>query len=249
MIKKIFLPFYTIYVCIYVISIFLIHYSLCRILNPFIKRKYPYFVHFSACTLLKSMFFMMAAPIKIIGKENIPTKTPFMIASNHLSVADIAVLMTKINHPLAFFAKEELRKVPLLGYNLVEMNHFLINRSNPRQVLLQMEDAKKKMQYRPIVIFPEGTRSTTGELLPFKKGAFHLAVQTGIPILPCYISGTHKLIPKKFLWMSPTALTLKIGHLIPVEQQEKAKEKESSQEVLEKVYNAISELKNNKNLS
>jgi len=243
MFQKIIKPFYTIYVCIYVILIFLLHYGICRLLNPFLKKKHPYFVHFFACDLLSTMFKVMASPIRVLGKEHLPLDPPFIIACNHSSIADIPVLMTQFRYPLAFFAKEELSRVPLLGYNLIAMQHFLINRSDTRQALKQMEESKKKMQYRPIVIFPEGTRSSTGDLLPFKKGAFHLAVQTGIPILPCYLSGTRTLIPKRFFWMSPSLITLKIGSLIHVEKKEKGEEKAYAKEVLDQVYEAISSLK------
>ena len=248
MFQKIIKPFYTIYVCIYVILIFFLHYVICRLLNPFLKKKYPYFVHFFACDLLSTMFKVMRSPIHVIGKENLPLNPPFIIACNHSSIADIPVLMTQCRYPLVFFAKEKLRYAPLLGYNLIAMQHLLINRSDVRQALKQMEEAKKKMQYRPIVIFPEGTRSLTGELLPFKKGAFHLAVQTGIPILPCYLSGTSTLIPKRFFWMSPSHITLNIGSLIHVEKKEKSEEKAYAKEVLDKVYKAISDLKDRSGL-
>ena len=90
-----------------------------------------------------------------------------------------------------------------------------IDRADRRQSVQSLKEAKAKLKGGwSVLIYPEGTRSRDGQLLPFKKGAFMMAVQTGIPILPVTTNGAFKVLPKKTLWFRPGHTTVTIGNPI-----------------------------------
>ena len=135
--------------------------------------------------------------VRAVGRENIPAG-PSIFLSNHVSNLDPAVLLPLIPSMTSIFLKQSLMKIPLLG-TAMRMGKFVpVARSRSR------EDARRSTEAAAdavasglhITIFPEGTRSPDGQLLPFKKGAFFLATQTGAPLVPVVIHGTARMMPK-----------------------------------------------------
>jgi len=136
--------------------------------------------------------------------DRIPKGKPLVFIANHLSMLDIIVLTAYLPVPVSFFSKQELIKVPLLGRIMVVIDMFLIDRSNPRKAIKQMDDCKEKVRSgRSVVFFPEGTRSREGHILPFKKGAFVFASDTDCDVVPLYIEGTDTIIPPGKFLLSP----------------------------------------------
>ena len=100
--------------------------------------------------------------------------------------------------------KKELRKVPGVGFGSKKVGHIFLDRSNKRAAVESLEIAKKKLiNGTCVVIFPEGTRSNDGVLLPFKRGAFKLAIELGLPILPVSLINTRKIMPNKTMDIFP----------------------------------------------
>jgi 1-acyl-sn-glycerol-3-phosphate acyltransferase len=137
--------------------------------------------------------------VEITGKENVKPKTPYVFVSNHRSLFDIPVLQRYVPNDFSFVFKKEIARVPLFGWQMQLGPHIIIDRQNPAKAMKSIENAKKMLVQKKIsvLLFPEGTRSKTGEMLPFKRGAFHLATQVGFPIIPVTISGTENLFQKK----------------------------------------------------
>ncbi len=122
---------------------------------------------------------------------------PCIFYANHRSHFDIPVMMYSIPRPLYFLAKKELKSVPFLGWGMAAIGMVFIDRKDRASALKSMEKAGNQIKKgKSIVTFPEGTRSSTKELMVFKKGAFHLAKSQGIPLVPVAISGTDKILPK-----------------------------------------------------
>jgi 1-acyl-sn-glycerol-3-phosphate acyltransferase len=114
---------------------------------------------------------------------------------------------------ITFFAKKELKYVPILGFNLIQMGHVLVDRGKGKKALTQLNMIKSKLlDGKSIIIFPEGTRSSDGQIASFKKGAFVLSNQTSKPLIPCLISGTGKTLPKNKFWITNTKIKL---HILP----------------------------------
>ncbi len=178
--------------------------------------------------------------VKITGKENVVPKTPYVFVSNHVSLFDIPVLQRYVPNDFSFVFKKEIGWVPLFGWQMQLGPHIMIDRQNPEKALKSIEKAKMMLVLRKIsvLLFPEGTRSKTGEMLPFKRGAFHLAAQVGFPIIPVTISGTKNLFQKKPLRINSGNLTLNFGKPIPADNVSSRKEE---LELMGKVRDIISE--------
>lgn len=138
------------------------------------------------------------ATIKVRGLEHLREGESYVYISNHRSYLDTATLFFHVGRKIGLVAKKELLKVPVLGQGMHYVNVFAIDRSNPEKARQSMEKARKVMeQGSSFGVFAEGTRAMPGELLPFKKGAFHLAVQTGKPIVPVAIKNTDWMMGKR----------------------------------------------------
>ncbi len=138
--------------------------------------------------------------IEVIGQENYNPAEHYLVISNHAGMADIPLLLGTMKLDLRFMAKEELGKIPLFGRALRQAGYVMIKRGQHRDALNSIEIAAELLKSGlSIHIFPEGTRSATGELLPFKRGAFRVAQKGGAPVLPVTIIGSHLITPKKSL--------------------------------------------------
>ena len=141
-------------------------------------------------------------------------KRGIVLVGNHQSLLDINAAFVASPTPIVFLSKASIRKVPLLG-KINEMAGTVFvergNRSSSEKAVKQLVDTLALG--RSVLVFPEGTRSTTGNLQPFKKGAFHLAHQAKAPMVPMWISGTHALLPPSgwLLRPSTTSVTVNIG--------------------------------------
>lgn len=154
---------------------------------------YP-IARFGAALWLKAC----GATIKTTGTENLPPGESFVFISNHRSYLDTATLFFYTGRKMGLVAKKELLKVPVLGQGMHYVNIFSIDRSNPERARRSMEKARKVMeQGSSFGVFAEGTRAMPGDLLPFKKGGFHLAMQTGARIIPVAIHETDWMMGKR----------------------------------------------------
>ena len=138
------------------------------------------------------------ARITIEGLEHIRGDRAQIIASNHQSWFDVWALAAHVPKRNRFIAKEELRSIPLFGKAWIAAGHISINRQDRKGAINALEKAAAivRADNSSIVIFPEGTRSADGKLLPFKKGAFMLALHTGLEIVPTAIIGTRGILKK-----------------------------------------------------
>lgn len=132
------------------------------------------------------------------GLENLEPGRSYVLISNHRSYLDTAALFICTGRRIGLVAKKELLKVPIFGPGMAFVNILAIDRSNPTKARETIDRAREILsQGFSFGVFAEGTRAMPGELLPFKKGAFHLALQTDAPIIPIAIKQTDRLMGKK----------------------------------------------------
>ncbi len=144
---------------------------------------------------LNSYFTPMS--VNVEGLENIDENQSYVIVANHLSLYDIYVLYGWIGIDIRWVMKKELRKVPIIGFVCKTLQHIYIDRSSSEKAIESINKAKEKIcNGTSVIFFPEGTRSCDFILQPFKKGAFKLAIDLGLPVLPVTINGTHKILSK-----------------------------------------------------
>lgn len=136
--------------------------------------------------------------VNVTGLDNLEAGKQYVFASNHRSYLDTAALFRYAGRRIGLVAKKELLAVPVLGQGMGFVNIIAIDRSNPERARQSMEKARQVMKDGySFGVFVEGTRAMPNELLPFKKGAFHLALQTGADIIPVAFRNTDKLMGKK----------------------------------------------------
>ncbi len=142
--------------------------------------------------------------VKVFGKENIDPSKSYVIISNHQSIYDIFLVYGWLGIDIKWVMKKELAKIPGVGFGSKKVGHIFLDRSNSRVAMESLNDAKRKLvNGTSVVIFPEGTRSETGQIGPFKKGAFKLAFDLGLPILPITIIGTKDILPSGTINLKP----------------------------------------------
>jgi 1-acyl-sn-glycerol-3-phosphate acyltransferase len=145
--------------------------------------------------------------VRVHGRENLlpeDTAQTYVVMSNHVSNYDIPVLFYVLGGRLRMVAKKELFAVPIFGRAMREAGFIDIDRTNHHRAVASLARAKAELVTgTPIWIAPEGTRSPTGNLLPFKRGGFVLALELGAPILPVSLRGTRDALPAKGILSTP----------------------------------------------
>ncbi len=129
------------------------------------------------------------------GAEDLDTSRPYVVVSNHRSDLDIPVNVVAVDLPIRFMAKKELFDVPVFGQTLRALGMIEVNRQRGAAAHLEVNEAAEAIsgERYSIMVYPEGTRSRSGQMLPFKKGAFAVAIDRDMPILPVTIFGTDRV--------------------------------------------------------
>src|SRR5436309_1717340 len=135
--------------------------------------------------------------IQVRGLEQIDPKRTYIFVSNHVSNLDPPVLITHIPRRTSVLVKKELWEIPILGRAFTIGEFVPVDRRNRESAIDSIRRAGEVMRHGiNMMVYPEGTRSPDGRLLPFKKGPFHLAMETGFPIVPVTMLGTFEMMPK-----------------------------------------------------
>jgi len=140
-----------------------------------------------------------------------------VICANHTSVFDIFALMSAVPVPVRFVANRELAKWPLVGWSLRPAGQILVDRGNREKAIRSISEADVETIRGQVIFFVEGTRSRDGELLPFKKGAFHFALVNQLPLLPTAIGGAHTALDRRAWWNLNPGSEIEVEFCDPIE--------------------------------
>jgi 1-acyl-sn-glycerol-3-phosphate acyltransferase len=142
--------------------------------------------------------------VSVRGAEHADRAKTYVVVCNHQSQYDILLVYGWLDLDLKWVMKQELRKIPGIGIGCEKAGHIFIDRKNPRNARASVEKALAQLRDGVgILFFAEGTRSLDGKLLPFKKGAFRLAIEQQLPVLPITLLGTREILPAKTLRLFP----------------------------------------------
>ncbi len=147
----------------------------------------------------------------VTGRENINPKTSYVFVANHQGAYDIWAIYGYLNHNFKWLMKKGLEKIFLVGWACKCAGHVFVDDSSVAGIKETIESAEKTLKNgMSVVIFPEGSRSYDGKMIPFKRGAFMLAAEFKLPVVPITIDGSFKAMPRTTYNMHPTTIRLTI---------------------------------------
>ena len=152
------------------------------------------------------------------NEDAIDPDRPQVLIANHTSWFDVLALAAHLPGRYVFVAKKELRRIPFFGPAVHACGHVFIDRRDRSKAVESLASANRSLEEQSptIIMFPEGTRSATGELQAFKKGAFVLAIQTGVEVVPAAISGSREIMRKGSMLIHAGTVRIRFGEPIIV---------------------------------
>ena len=171
------------------------------------------FHHWASSSWAGWVIWASGTRVKLEGLEHLAADKPQIIVANHSSWYDVFALAARLPKVYRFIAKVELSRIPMFGPAWLAAGHIAIDRSDHQAALAALDRAAEviRADNSAIVIFPEGTRSATGQLLPFKKGGFMVALRTGVDIVPCAITGSRDVMPRDSWRVRKGEITIRFG--------------------------------------
>lgn len=152
-------------------------------------------------------------PVKIEGRENISGDQSYVFIANHQGSFDIFLLYGFLGHEFKWMMKSGIKKIPFVGFACKMSKQIFVDKSSPGKVNETIEQARTTLAGgTSMVVFPEGSRTYDGKMIPFKKGAFLLADELQLPVVPITINGPFKVMPRTKDWhfatWSPLSITI-----------------------------------------
>jgi 1-acyl-sn-glycerol-3-phosphate acyltransferase len=190
--------------------------SICAFLFPLLSPGENK-VHKIANLWARMLLWLTNTRVEVIGGHNVMMNRPQIFMANHQSDFDILIVLAHIPGQFRWIAKKELFKIPVFGKAMRNAGYIEIDRQNHEKALQSLEEAAQKIREgKSVVTFPEGTRSRDGKIKPFKQGMFHLAIRSGVPIVPISIIGANEIMPKRTLKVRPGRITMIIDRPVDV---------------------------------
>ena len=174
--------------------------------------------------------------VKVYGRENISRGQSYVFVANHQGAYDIFSIYGYLGHNFRWMMKKSLERIPLVGYSCKVSGHIFVDNSSPSAVKATMEAAERRLAGgMSVVVFPEGSRTLDGRMHAFRRGAFSLAVEFGLPVVPITIDGAYTILRRGSFLPRPGRITLTIHK--PIEAPEGGRHELA--DLMDKSYKAI----------
>jgi 1-acyl-sn-glycerol-3-phosphate acyltransferase len=185
----------------------------------------------------KAAFWLFLLPVKVEGRENIKKDESYVFLANHQGYFDIFLVYGYLGHNFKWMMKEYLRKIPFVGYACAKSKQIYLA-DGISGISKAVQQSRETLQGgMSMVIFPEGTRTKTGMMSPFKRGSFMLANEIGLPIVPLTINGSFDVFSRNAKSVSQGSVKLTIHKPIPAEERQG----KASKVIMQDVYDIINE--------
>nr|HID58870.1 1-acyl-sn-glycerol-3-phosphate acyltransferase [Desulfobacterales bacterium] len=235
--------FQTLLTGIWVVLITLILYPEAVLVTLF--QKNGRLAHLLGRVWAKSILFVSRVKVRVIGLENLDKNGSFIYMANHQSMFDILVLYAYLPVQFRWLAKIELFRIPLFGHAMSRIGCIGIDRSDGKAAYRSLMAAAQRVNNGiSVLVFPEGTRSHDGEIKPFKKGGFLLALKSKRPIVPIVIHGTHEIMRRGRIRVKPGRVVMKINQPIQTESYNKSTQKILMDRVMRVMCDSLERIKN-----
>lgn len=171
-------------------------------------------------------------PVKIKGREKLDKKQSYIFVANHQGIYDIFLIYGFLHKPIKWVMKKSLEKIPFVGYACKKAGFIFVDNSSPKAALKTIEEAEARLKNgASIAIFPEGSRTRTGKLGSFKKGAYQMAMDLNLPIVPISINGSYEVMPIDSYFLRPHKMELIIHDPIPTNEVKRENMREMAVEI------------------
>jgi 1-acyl-sn-glycerol-3-phosphate acyltransferase len=165
----------------------------------------------------RTLLAVAGVSVRVLHGDQLEPGRSFVVVANHESFCDILVLLANLPMQVRFMAKRSVFRVPVLGWSIAAAGFIPVDREDRSRGSETVAAALARLSGgRSVVVFPEETRSRTGDLLPFKRGAAHLALKSGLPLLPIGLAGTFRVLPRGSLLIAPGPVVMSVGDPIEV---------------------------------
>ena len=241
--NRILTPFYIIYqyliawpiLC--VLTVFTAVFTVCTV-----RWRNAEFVHKVQQFWSRAFYRLMFLPVTVEGAEHIQPGQSYVFVSNHQSMFDVWLIYGWLPVIFKWLMKAELRKVPFVGTGCKAAGHIFVDRRNAKAAMESLKEVEKQLVNGvSTVIFPEGTRTLDGQVGRFKRGAFQIAIDLGLPVIPLSLSGCFEVLPKGKLFVHRVPCRMYIGEPIDLKQFRDAEGNTDSNAAIEAVRNAVME--------
>lgn len=186
----------------------------------------------------KAAILLCLLPVKVEGRENLKDGESYVFVSNHQGAFDIFLIYGYLCRNFKWMMKWQISKIPLVGISAVKSNHILVDKRGPKRIKETYDKARMTLRKgMSLVVFPEGARSFTGHMGVFRRGAFMLADEIQLPVVPLTVNGSFDVLPRmrdgKFITWHPLKLTIH-APIYPISQGE-----ENVNHAMKQSYEAI----------
>jgi 1-acyl-sn-glycerol-3-phosphate acyltransferase len=157
----------------------------------------------------KIVCIITLCPVKVVGRENLKKKQSYVFVSNHQGAYDIFLIYGYLGVPIKWVMKQSLRKLPFVGKACEMAGFIFVDNSSPKAAAKTILEAEQRLKNgASIAIFPEGSRSRTGKMDRFKKGAYQMALDLKLPIVPVTLNGSYNVMPRNSYFINPHKMEL-----------------------------------------
>ncbi|HWP44045.1 MAG TPA: lysophospholipid acyltransferase family protein [Blastocatellia bacterium] len=185
---------------------------------------------------------LVGVRVRVTGLERLSADQAYIFTPNHQSFIEVPLFVTYLGRNPAYLAKKELFKYPIFGTGIRLIGVVPVDRSNTQAAVESSRQATENLRRgKSYVVYPEGTRSRDGRLLPFKKGAFMMAIDAGVPIVPVSVSGASRIMPKGQIKVHPSTVRVTVHDPISTEGYSKENVTELMEITRAKILSGLSE--------
>lgn len=200
------------------------------------------FIYSPVRLFIRAGLAMVGVRVEVTGVERLDPNQTYIFTPNHQSLIEVPLFVAYLGRNPAYLGKKEVFKYPIFGCGIRLIGAVPVDRSNSLAAVesakLATENLRRGKSY---VVYPEGTRSRDGHLLPFKKGAFMMAIDAGVPIVPVTVSGATRIMPKAKVLVFPSTVRLTIHEPISTAGYSKENVVELMKRTRAKIFSALDE--------
>jgi 1-acyl-sn-glycerol-3-phosphate acyltransferase len=194
--------------------------------------------YYPAMLWSRFMCWIMLLPVKVEGRELLDKKQSYVFVANHQGPYDIFLVYGYLGRSFRWMMKKSLRNIPLVGKACESAGHIMVDKSGPKAIHRTYEQAEQVLKHGvSLVVFPEGARSFTGHMAKFRRGAFQLADELHLPVVPVTIDGSFDVLPRQKGINFVTWHRLRLVIHAPIVSEEQGSE--AVQKTLEQSYETI----------